>query len=65
MSMDKEIKRLKTQLQSIFNQIYALQDQTEFSPDSNLIEAKKSLQYQALFYLEKINNFEQQKERDE
>ena len=65
MSMDKEIKTLKTQLESISHQIYALQDQIDFSPNSKLIEAKKSLQFQALFYLEKIHNLEQQNGRDE
>ncbi len=61
MSMNKEIERLKAQSQSISQQIYALQDQIKFSPDFKLIEAKKSLQYQALFCLEKIHNLEQQK----
>ena len=65
LSMNTEITRLKTQLQSMSHQIYALQDQIDFSPNSKLIEAKKSLQFQALFYLEKIHNLEQQKRRDE
>ena len=63
--MVREIDTLKKELQVISEKIYKIQAQIDASPDSKLIEAKKSLQYQALFYLEKIHNLEQQKRRDE
>lgn len=59
---DKEVKQLRKELEIISKQIHELHDQIKVSPDNiNLIERKKSLQYQALLYIEKINNLEQKK----
>ena len=63
--MVKEIDILKKELQAISKKIYKIQAQIDASSNTNLVKEKKPLQYQVLFYLEKIHNLEKQKRREE
>ena len=56
--MSKEIEGLKTELQEISKQIHVIQARLVALPNADLLKEKKTLQYQALFYLEKIYNLE-------
>lgn len=59
--MDCEIQRLQVELQVISDEIQNIQDKLESmdNNDKSLLRCKKDLQYQALFYMDKIENLKE------
>ena len=63
--MSSDIKKLQDELQIISNEIHSIQDILErMDNDKVLLKRKKDLQYQALFYLDKIEHLKDAAQKD-
>ena len=60
--MNPEIEQLEDELMDVSIEIHQLQDQldNQSNIDKFLLQRLKSLQFQALFYIEKITNLKEQ-----